>query len=199
MFLYEIGQVLQLRVAPTWRLQVIERLASECSAGEQRYYLGRLYEPKWGLRFVKNTDRPDTIIYEPMPDVVKYHEIELEPVPQADANRNMPELFKCRDLVPVLGVSAEPLLGPISFSSADCEWWESANQPFWVIVGCESGPGRRPMQAEWAASIADQCRSVGVPCFIKQMEVGGKVTHDVNMFPQHLRVRMFPGEGGVVE
>lgn len=37
---------------------------------------------------------------------------------QADADRNIPELLKCRDLVPVLGVSAEPLLGPINLQGA---------------------------------------------------------------------------------
>ena len=28
----------------------------------------------------------------------------------------------------------------------------------WVIVGGESGPGARPMDREWVASIRDQCR-----------------------------------------
>lgn len=32
---------------------------------------------------------------------------------QATADKNIPELLKCRDLCPVLGVSAEPLLGPV--------------------------------------------------------------------------------------
>ena len=44
MFKYKIGQVLQLRVAKHWRFHVIERIASECSAGEQLYYQGRLYK-----------------------------------------------------------------------------------------------------------------------------------------------------------
>lgn len=34
---------------------------------------------------------------------------------QATADAMIPELLKCRDLVPVLGLSAEPLLGPIDF------------------------------------------------------------------------------------
>ena len=63
MFKYEIGQVLQLRVAPMWRFQVVERIASECSAGEQLYYQGRLY--KAGEHYER------------------YHELELEPVPPA--------------------------------------------------------------------------------------------------------------------
>ena len=38
----------------------------------------------------------------------------------------------------------------------------------WVIVGGESGPGARPMEADWVRSIRDQCASAGVPFFFKQ-------------------------------
>jgi protein gp37 len=38
----------------------------------------------------------------------------------------------------------------------------------WVIVGGESGPGARPMKKEWAISVLDQCRRVGIPFFFKQ-------------------------------
>jgi protein gp37 len=38
----------------------------------------------------------------------------------------------------------------------------------WVIVGGESGPGARPMNAAWVRSIRAQCRAVGVAFFFKQ-------------------------------
>jgi protein gp37 len=38
----------------------------------------------------------------------------------------------------------------------------------WVIVGGESGPGFRPMKAEWARSVRDQCVEANVPFFFKQ-------------------------------
>jgi protein gp37 len=38
----------------------------------------------------------------------------------------------------------------------------------WVIVGGESGPKARPMQAAWARSIRDQCELADVPFFFKQ-------------------------------
>lgn len=38
----------------------------------------------------------------------------------------------------------------------------------WVIVGGESGPGARPMEAAWARSIRDQCGRAAVPFFFKQ-------------------------------
>lgn len=38
----------------------------------------------------------------------------------------------------------------------------------WVIVGGESGPGARPMKADWVRILRDQCEEAGVPMFFKQ-------------------------------
>jgi protein gp37 len=38
----------------------------------------------------------------------------------------------------------------------------------WVVVGGESGPGSRPMNADWVRKIRDLCVSKGVPYFFKQ-------------------------------
>lgn len=38
----------------------------------------------------------------------------------------------------------------------------------WVIVGGESGPGARPMEAEWVREIRDNCLQRQVPFFFKQ-------------------------------
>ncbi len=57
-------------------------------------------------------------------------------------------------------LSIEPLLGPLG--KIDLYGID------WVIVGGESGPGARPMQAEWVADIRDQCRREGVAFFFKQ-------------------------------
>lgn len=42
----------------------------------------------------------------------------------------------------------------------------------WAIVGGESGPKARPMDATWAIDLGDQCRRARVPFFFKQW--GGK-------------------------
>jgi protein gp37 len=62
----------------------------------------------------------------------------------------------------------------------------------WVICGGESGLKARPMHPDWARSLRDQCKAAGVPLFMKQMEVGGKITDDIASFPDDLRVRQFP-------
>lgn len=58
-----------------------------------------------------------------------------------------------------------------------------------VIIGCESGPKRRVCKVEWIENIIGQCKEAGIPCFIKQINDGGKVIHDANKFPKTLQVR----------
>lgn len=62
----------------------------------------------------------------------------------------------------------------------------------WIIVGGETGPGRRPCRTEWIESVVAQCRAAGVPCHVKALEIDGKIEHDINKFPEHLRVREYP-------
>ncbi len=57
-------------------------------------------------------------------------------------------------------LSVEPLLGPISNLPLDGVQW--------VIVGGESGGGRREMAPAWVRGIRDQCLTAEVPFFFKQ-------------------------------
>lgn len=89
-----------------------------------------------------------------------------------------------------LWVSMEPLLGPIEAPINGL-----SPLPKWVVVGCESGRNRRPCRVEWVESIVEECRNAGVPVFVKQLDLGGKVVADINKFPEHLRVRQVPWGG----
>lgn len=80
---------------------------------------------------------------------------------QADADRNLPHLVACRDLAPVLFVSAEPLLGPIDLTP----WLPQID---WVIAGGESGPHARPMYPRWPERLQEQCSRAGVAFHFKQ-------------------------------
>jgi len=62
----------------------------------------------------------------------------------------------------------------------------------WVVVGAESGPNRRPCQIEWVRSIVAQCQAAGVPVFVKQLDLDGKLVTDINQFPEDLRIREIP-------
>ena len=57
-------------------------------------------------------------------------------------------------------LSLEPLLGPLPHLSL-----EGID---WVITGGESGPGARPMEADWVRVIRDNCVTSEVPFFFKQ-------------------------------
>ena len=111
---------------------------------------------------------------------------------QATAEKAIPELLKCRDLSPVLFLSAEPLLGPIDLMKVgnhdgtcanlfdgNCLYvgdiggaeyaWSPRNFLNWVIIGGESGPNARPCNLEWVRLLVDQCQTAGVATFVKQM------------------------------
>jgi len=57
-------------------------------------------------------------------------------------------------------LSLEPLLGPIP--NLNLEGID------WVIVGGESGPRSRAMEASWVVDIRNQCQEAKVPFFFKQ-------------------------------
>jgi protein gp37 len=56
-------------------------------------------------------------------------------------------------------LSCEPLLGPLELNLEGIHW---------VIVGGESGPEHRPIEASWVRSIRKQCREQGAAFFFKQ-------------------------------
>ena len=57
-------------------------------------------------------------------------------------------------------LSIEPLIGPVG--SVDLSGIH------WVIAGGESGPGARPMHADWVRKVRDDCAVQNVPFFFKQ-------------------------------
>lgn len=77
--------------------------------------------------------------------------------------------------IPVIFVSAEPLLGPLDLDGwvEKCTIFEEGGEYIqhpidWVIVGGESGPAARPMNPRWVTSLQDQCLVAGRPFFFKQ-------------------------------
>lgn len=111
---------------------------------------------------------------------------------QARADERVPDLLATPAAIHF--VSAEPLLGPVDFTSIDDGLRDGTHLIFdgltglahdgeesitgifgqpdpridWIILGGESGPGARPMHPAWARAIRDQCAAAGVPYFLKQ-------------------------------
>lgn len=116
---------------------------------------------------------------------------------QADADRDIPELLRCPAALRYL--SMEPLLQSVTLGQPevsdppeenpthplpnpkewdDWKYWAARDRGIgWVIVGCESGPKARPMEAEWAESLLKQCQAAHVPFFFKQAVYRGKLDH----------------------
>lgn len=129
---------------------------------------------------------------------------------QKYADERIPHLLRASAEVRFL--SCEPLLGPIDLYRGFYveDYMGDADVPGgtmpvltercsvglptidWIIVGGESGPGARPMEAAWVRSIRDQCKAAAVPFFFKQWggvrkkqhgrELDGR-THDE--YPEH--------------
>jgi len=110
-------------------------------------------------------------------------------VNQEEADRDIPKLLdlKTRLGIPWVGLSMEPLLGPVDLTSICTGWhfihslegfkWHDTDRAQnsekcasldWVIVGGESGRKARPMNPQWARSLRDQCQAAGVSFFFKQ-------------------------------
>lgn len=85
-------------------------------------------------------------------------------------------------------VSYEPALGPVDFSQFARHGLD------WLIIGCESGPHRRPFVYEWAEQVIIDCWDAGVPVFMKQIPVNGRVSRDPAEWPLHFQRREYPNE-----
>jgi protein gp37 len=117
-------------------------------------------------------------------------------VNQSEVDRDVPRLLalKAKLNIPWVGLSCEPLLGPLNLMDEMSRPCASCDDPRvcclsirgekngarccvdcehdmgldWVICGGESGPGARPMHPDWARGLRDQCVAAGVPFFFKQ-------------------------------
>ena len=122
---------------------------------------------------------------------------------QAAADERIPELLGCRELVPILGLSCEPLLEHIEFSdvSKRSDAIQQLGKPAlsgidWVIGGGESGPdsgpnARREMDMSAMESLHRQCEQAGVAFFCKQDS--GRKEGQQGRIPDHIwNTKQFP-------
>jgi protein gp37 len=136
---------------------------------------------------------------------------------QATADAMIPKLLECRDLCPVLGISAEPLLGrvdlsedipkPCTYCAEQAPDWETnvvecrqcdstgldTRHPCidWVIIGGESGPDARPCRVQWIRDLVAQCKEAEVAAFVKQLGQTPYGTESDQQYPfNHGQVRL---------
>lgn len=199
--LNDIFAVMALRRSVTWQVLTkrADRMLAYFTDGERRdAVLRRMIELAGGF-----DGRPEGgwlqeafIVEElfakgrlwPLPNV--WLGVSAENQEQADAR--IPPLLKTPAAVRF--VSAEPLLGPITFRrgqlgvTSDCDecrvrrvsvdedgCCQSCGSDVvrfgldWVIVGGESGPAARPCRSEWIRAVVAQCVAEETACFVKQI------------------------------
>ena len=134
---------------------------------------------------------------------------------QAEADERIPDLLATPAAVRF--VSAEPLLGPIDFTTPQgwlwnyderrlrapvAGWsgqWVGCGGLDWIIVGGENGD--RPMHPDWARQIRDQCAAAHVPFHLKQwgthslheLREGGELVPPIPASGDFARMRRWNG------
>jgi protein gp37 len=69
-------------------------------------------------------------------------------------------------------ISYEPAIGPLGPL-------DDVVMPDWIICGGESGPNARMMEPMWARQARDQCHTLGVAFFMKQMTARKPIPADL--------------------
>lgn len=186
-----------MALAPQHTFQVLTkragRLRQYFSEGRDRRVARRvidhvIHDPSICKRMVDTIDDTWPVIAEGDPEFPDDLLMRQWPLPnvwlgvsaedQQRADERVPELLATPAALRF--VSAEPLLGPIDFAFIEAATPEGRAHGIkidalkaprgldWIIVGGESGKDARPMHADWARSIRDQCAAANVPFFFKQ-------------------------------
>lgn len=124
---------------------------------------------------------------------------------QEMADKRIPLLMQVP--APVRWLSVEPQLGMIelreylfpqygsNLGSTELDYlvdYIGASPIHWVVVGGESGVHCRPFNIEWARELRQECAEAEVAFFKKQLGGHPDKRHNMEDFPEDLRVREFP-------
>ena len=106
---------------------------------------------------------------------------------QADADRMIPELLR---IPGKHWLSIEPMLGKIDFEPWIRQPGTAWRSPIsWVIIGSHNRPKLHPCPHDRMIDVVEQCKAAAVPVWVKQVQIGNKVCHDITKFPKPLQVR----------
>ena len=96
----------------------------------------------------------------------------------------MPQTVEHLGILSLLGIQ-EGLVVITKADMVDPEWVEMVKDD--VAAQVEG-----PCKLEWVELIVRQCREAGIPVFVKQLEINGKLVKDINKFPPELQIRQIP-------
>ena len=85
-------------------------------------------------------------------------------------------VYRASDLTtihaPNLFLSVEPMLSAITIPQ------DILKEYAYIITGCESGTQARETKEEWVRDLRNQCLEAGVPLWVKQLRVNGKMCYN---------------------
>lgn len=201
-FVCSMGDLFHQNVLNTWRLKVFWRMVD---TNRHTYQVLTKRSLAMRLFFSNNLNVDGSLCMADMcvPWPQEHIWLGVTAEDQKRADERIPLLLQTPAAVRF--VSVEPMLGPMDFryslrgmpevSHGPCYdpiWQQTALPPDWIIIGCESGPNRRPCKLEWVRDLVHQCQEAQVPVFVKQLDIDGKVSHDPAEWPDDLRVREYP-------
>lgn len=166
-----------MALAPQHTFQVLTKRAARMRA----YVQEAITSGRWLLWVHPSLGHPIFDYAAQWPVMFRHVWLGVSAEDQERADNRLPDLLATPATTRFL--SAEPLLGPLDIAWAIAPvrieiaagfqmrgrfspGLETLRPISWIIVGGENGP--RPMQAEWAQSIRDQCAAAGTPFFFKQ-------------------------------
>lgn len=163
------------------------------------------------LDFLLFTKRPQNVIRLWPTEARYFHNIWLlySVSDQNSLESWIQELLCCRMLVPVLGLSIEPQIGPVDvrpylrcpkcgYSKHDARFHGDHGLCMtvfpptldWLILGGESGCAARPYDLAWPRQLLRDGREAGIPVFMKQM--GADPFYEIEQRYPELKMIRFP-------
>ncbi len=185
-FCSSLSDIFDNAVDPAWRAEAFKELTAATNTRPQLLTkrIGNVFQmipPAWAIKWPAHVGLMITVVN------------------QAEADRDFPKLLdlKASIDIPWVGLSMEPLLGPVDLTldglvclpcpnAADgiamvpsmgafeccskCDFTGIGDEwgIDWVIVGGESGHHARPTHPDWIRSLRDQCAAAGTPFLFKQ-------------------------------
>ncbi len=120
--------------------------------------------PKY-LFWTKRAERMASIVNQRYPNgAPDYMAFSVSIENQKSADERLPHLCSING---TRVIAVEPILDEIVLG-------DYINQVDWVVVGSETGKNARPLNLDWVRSIRDIVKTVGLPFFIKQLNVNHK-------------------------
>jgi protein gp37 len=176
------------------RFEWIETVFQKMKEAGRHTYILLTKRPKNIIRYLEWRERKGTRTFATLTEWPENIWIGVTAENQAQADKRIPTLLQVPAAVRL--VSVEPCLEEMDLHSylpptLFRNTIGSDGKINWVICGCETGPGARPMKEDWARDIYGQCEAVGVPFFFKKLRPGKG--DDVRRLDGEI-VEQWPGE-----